>query len=279
MADHQSPGSSSEPEPSDSLKGFGEVVKGFRELAGMTREELAPKVCCSKHTIASIELGRRFPPPHFPQRADHALGASGIITRAATHLSRNPGLASWFQMWADLEQEALTLQIYECRLVPGLLQSTEYARAVYRNRVPSLCDEDIEAKTTSRMERQQLLHRNANSDFSFILEEALFLRHTGGKEVTGGLIGHILALTELRNVEVQIMPLMQPSHAALEGPIQLLETQEHRCMAYSEGQRRGQLITDADDLSVLQRRYARMRAQALTPVESRSLLKQIRGAL
>jgi transcriptional regulator with XRE-family HTH domain len=276
MADHSQ---SSEPESSDSLKGFGEVVKGFREHAGVSREELAPAVCCSKHTIASIELGRRFPPPHFAEQADEALGAFGIIKRAAKHLSRDPGLAAWFRMWARMEREALALHTYECRLIPGLLQSEAYARAVYSNRIPPLSDEEVESRTAGRMGRQELLRGNTGSVFSFILEEALFLRHTGGRDVTHGLIDHILHCATSRNVEIQVMPLAQPNHAALEGPLQLLESAEHQWFGYSEGQRRGQLISGSDDISVLQRRYARMRTQALTPKDSASLLKRIQGAL
>lgn len=211
-----------EPEASDSLKGFGEVVKGFRERAGLTREEFALRVCCSKHTIISIEVGRRMPPPRFPEMADEALDADGIIVRAAKHLSRNPGLAAWFERWAELEAQAINLCTYECRVVPGLLQSEAYVRALFHGRVPPLSDEQIETQVAARIERQRLLRDRPNTAYSFVVEEAMFLRRTGGAEVTRQLIGHVLACAEMRNVELQVMPLVRETHAGLDGPVQLL---------------------------------------------------------
>lgn len=276
-ADHEACGG--EPERSDSLLTFGAVVQAFRERAGLTQEEFAPLVGYAVSTVAAIEQGRRFPSRHFVDRAEEVLDAFNALRNAARHLSRKPGLAAWFRQWARLEQTALSLCTYECRLIPGLLQTEAYARAVFQNGVPPLSDRVIEDRVAERVARQQVLHENVTSSFNFLLEEALFHRHTGGRDVTHDLITHIVNCAERRHIELQIMPLEQPKHAALQGSIQLLETPEHHWLGYSEGQRSGQLISDPDDVSVLQRRYARMRTQALTPEDSVSLLKQMRGAL
>jgi len=268
-----------EPESSDSLKAFGSVLKVFRERAGLTQEELVPLVRYSLQTVASIEQGRRFPPKDFIDRAEDALDAFGALRAPAKHLARRPGLAAWFRQWAELEQEAVSLNTYECRVIPGLLQTEAYARAVFHCRVPPLDDQQIEAQLVARLERQRLLRERPNTAFSFILEEVLFLRRTGGVEVTRGLIDNVLELAQLRNVEIQIMPLVREDHAGLDGSMQLLETPDNQTFGYSEGQRTGQLITDRQDVSVLRMRYARLRSQALTPEDSVSLLTRIRGAL
>lgn len=174
----------------------------------------------------------------------------------------------------------MSLCAYECRVVPGLLQSEAYARAVFRNQVPPLDDEQVEQQLTARLERQELLRARPNTAYSFIVEEALLLRQVGGAEVTRGLIDHVLAVCRgLRNVEVQVMPLRRRDHAGSDGPVQLLETPEHRWIAYVEGQRGGWLHSDAKEVSVLQMRYARMRTQALTPEDTVGLLERLRGAL
>lgn len=268
---------SGEPEVSDSLKAFGEVVKAFRKRAGLTQEEFAPSVRYSVPTVASIEQGRRFPPPDFVDRAEEVLDAFGALRGAARHLSRQPGLASWFRQWARLEAEAVSLYTYECRLVPGLLQTEAYARTLFVNQLPPLGDDQIEAQWVARAERQRLLRERQNTAFSFILEEHLFLRRTGGVEVTRELIDHVLGLAELRNVEVQVMPQVRENHAGLDGPMQLLETPENRWFAYNEGQRGGLFVSDMKEISVLQMRYARMRSQALTLEDSVSLLQRMRG--
>ncbi|TXC98762.1 helix-turn-helix transcriptional regulator [Streptomyces sp. ISID311] len=270
---------SGEPEATDSLKTFGAVVKAFRERAGLTQEGLALLVRFSAQTVASIEQGRRLPPPDFIERAEEALDAFGVLRAAACHLARKPGIAAWFRHWAALEEQAISLYTYECRLIPGLLQTEAYARALFTEQLPPLDDQQIEAQWAARAERQQLLRERPNTAYSFILEEHLFLRRTGGVEVTRELIEHVLETAEARNVEIQIMPLERKTHAGLDGPMQLLETPENTWFAYNEGQRGGLFVSDSKEVSVLQMRYARMRSQALSLDDSLSLLKQMRGAL
>ncbi|QIP84012.1 helix-turn-helix domain-containing protein [Streptomyces sp. Tu 2975] len=272
-------GSAAEPEVSDSLKAFGEVVKAFRKRARLTQEEFAPRVRYSLPTVASIEQGRRFPPADFVDRAEEVLDAFGTLRGAARHLSRRPGLASWFRQWAGLEAEAVSLYTYECRLVPGLLQTEAYARTLFTNQLPPLGDAQIEAQLAARLDRQRLLRERPNTAYSFILEEHLFLRRTGGPQVTLELIDHVLELAGLRNIEVQIMPLVREEHAGLDGPMQLLETPDNRWLGYCEGQKSSQFISDRKVVSELQMRYARMRSQAHTLHDSQSLLRQMRGAV
>ncbi|MFE1981082.1 helix-turn-helix domain-containing protein [Streptomyces mirabilis] len=270
-------GTGGEPESSDSLRTFGAVVQALREHAGLSREEFGERVRFSKHTVASVELGRRMPDPTFVERAEEVLGETGALRKAATHLARQPGLAAWFRQWARLETTAITLYTYECRMIPGLLQTEAYARTLFTNQLPLLDDEQIEAQWVARAERQRLLRERPNTAFAFILEEGLFLRRTGGVEVTRGLIDHVLGFAELRNVELQVMPQVQETHAGLDGPMRLLETPENTWFAYCEGQRGGLLIPDLKEISVLQRRYARMRAQALNFENSVGLLQRMRG--
>ncbi len=273
----QAPGGA-EPEVSDSLKSFGEVVKAFRRRARLTQEQFAPLVRYSVPTVASIEQGRRFPPAEFVDRAEEVLDAFGTLRGAARHLSRRPGLASWFRQWAQLEAEAVNLYTYECRLVPGLLQTEGYARTLFSERLPLLADEQIEARLVARAERQRLLRERPNTAFSFIIEEHVLTRPTGGPSAQLELLEHLLALAELRNIEVQVMPQARGSHAGIDGPMRLLETPDNRWFGYCEGQESGQFLSDPKVVSMLQMRYARMRSQALSLENSLSLLRQMRGA-
>ncbi|MFF8467676.1 helix-turn-helix domain-containing protein [Streptomyces griseus] len=270
--------SGGEPEPQYILRMFGEVVKTFRRRARLTQEQFAPLVGYSPETVASIEQGRRLPPPDFAERADSLLDAFGVILAAAKHLTRRKGLASWFRQWAELELSALSLYTYECRLIPGLLQTAAYARTLFADQLPPLADEQIEAQLAARLDRQQLLRERPNTSFGFILEEHLLLRDLGGDEVTGELLDHILDLSELRNVNIQIMPLVRHHHAGLHGPMQLLETQDHQWFGYLEGQEHGQFVSDPKVISALQMRCANMRSQALSLDDSQSLMRRMRGA-
>jgi hypothetical protein len=207
------------------------------------------------------------------------LDAFGVLRAAAKYATRQPGLASWFREWAELEEQAISLYTFENRLVPGLLQTEGYARTLFNERVPVLTDAQIEAQIAARADRQRLLVERPNTAFSFIVEEHIIRRGTGGLQVTRGLIDHVLTVTELRNVQLQLMPMARDVHAGLDGPIRLLETPENEWFGYCEGQRGGQFIADPKSISVLHMRYAKLRSQALTPEDSRSLLQRTLGAL
>ncbi|MEU9447368.1 helix-turn-helix transcriptional regulator [Streptomyces sp. NPDC048277] len=268
-----------EPESSDSMKTFGAFLQGLREHMGLSREEFGALVHMSKHTVASIELGRRLPDQRFVELAEAALGNTGALRKAFEKVARQPGFAVWFRKWAALEQEAVSLATYECRLVPGLLQCETYARVVFGNRIPLLLDEQVEAQAAARMERQQMLRERPNTSFSFVMDEHIVRRRLGDDEVARAQLDHMLGYAQLRNVEVQIMPLDCRAHAGLDGPLALLETPDGRRLAYAEGQETGRLIADPKEAAVLHRRYATLRAQALSPLDSVGLLERIRGEL
>ncbi|WP_031508836.1 helix-turn-helix domain-containing protein [Streptomyces megasporus] len=269
-----------EPDASDSLRTFGAVVQALREHAGLSRADLGQRVRYSKHTVESVELGRRMPDESFVELAEEALGNTGALRRAAKHLTRGePGLAAWFRRWARLERVAVSLCTYECRLVPGLLQSEGYIRALCENDIPPLTDDALEATVRARLDRQRLLYERPNTAFDFIVDEAVFMRRIGGVEVTRGLFDHVLEAVKARNVTLQVMPACTEDHACLAGPIQLLETPDGRWRGYSEGQESGRLIADPKEVSKLHMRYARLRSQALPPKESVGLLERMRGAL
>ncbi|WP_424921218.1 helix-turn-helix domain-containing protein [Streptomyces sp. wa1] len=267
-----------EPHPSDSLRTFGAVVQALREHAGLSRIELGARVQYSKHTVESVELGRRMPDEVFVERAEEALGNTGALRKAACHLTRGEaGLAAWFRRWARLEREAVSLCTYECRLVPGLLQSEAYARAVFDNSIPLLTDEQAEAQLTARMERQAMLRERPTVPFSFIVEESVLRRRLGGEQVQANMLDHVLELTAPRNVTFQVVPLELPFHGCLDGPMRILETPEGRRLGYSEGQQNGRLISDPKEMSLLCQRYDTLRSQALNPKDSKDLLERLRG--
>ncbi|MBT2398329.1 helix-turn-helix transcriptional regulator [Streptomyces sp. ISL-100] len=269
-----------EPHLSDSLRTFGAVVQALREHAGLSRTDLGTRVRYSKHTVESVELGRRMPDKAFVERAEEALGSTGALRKASGHLTRGEaGLAAWFRRWARLEREAVSLCTYECRLVPGLLQSEAYARAVFEGTIPLRTDDELEAQLAARMERQTMMRERPTVPFSFIVEEHVFRRRFGDAEAMSELFGHVLECSAPRNVTLQVVPLEAGLHACLDGPVRILETPEGQRLGYSEGQDDGRLISDPKEVSMLCQRYDTLRSQALSPNESRALLERLRGEL
>ncbi|MEU3953150.1 helix-turn-helix transcriptional regulator [Streptomyces achromogenes] len=270
-----------EAELSDSLKTFGAVLKALREEAGLTQEEFAPRVRYSAAYIAKIEQGKRFPPGDLPARAGEVLGPVGakVLAAAAKSLTRRAGLASWFQQWAGIEEEAISLYAYECRAIPGLLQPEGYIRAIYDRRLPPVSEEQIERQVTARLDRQQIISTRQNTAFSFVIEQAILDRRMGGRDVTRGVIDHLLKVGTRRNVEIQIMPAFQEDHCGVDGLMYLAETPAHQWIGYTEGQRSSNLISAPRDVSVMLQRYDELRSQALDCRATVELLEQMRGAL
>ncbi|MDX3283671.1 DUF5753 domain-containing protein, partial [Streptomyces scabiei] len=206
-------------------------------------------------------------------------GGTGAVRGAFQHMARQPGLAAWFRTWARLEREAVSLDTYECRILPGLLQSEPYVRAAFANNIPLVGDEEMEEQVRARMERQQLMRERPGTSFSFIIDEAVLRSRLGGPAVMSDALDGVLAWADARNVQVQVMPMAFEAHACLAGPLRLLETEDGRRYAYAEGQQHGRLIADVKEVVTLGQRYATLRSQALSPGDSKVLLRQIRGAL
>ncbi|MFI7244437.1 helix-turn-helix domain-containing protein [Streptomyces qinglanensis] len=281
MTSDQDATAPSEPEVSDGLKTFGSVLKALRDEAGLTQEEFAPRIRYSTHYVAKIEQGKRFPPGDLPQRSEPVLGplAAKVLKAAAKSLRRKAGLASWFQQWAGIEEEAITLYAYECRAIPGLLQPEAYIRGLSERRLPPLTPEQIDWQVAARLDRQNLLAERPNTAFSFIIEQYLLERDLGGPEVTAAVIDHLLEMGRRINVEIQLMPVHQPEHVGADGQMYLAETQTNEWVGYVEGHESSALLTDPKAVSAMLQRYGKMRSQALSHEASVSLLKQIRGAL
>lgn len=263
----------------DDLKSFGEILKALRKRAGLTQEQLHPSIRYSVQYIGSVEQGRRHPSARFMERTEEALNAFGVLTIAARDLHRRRGRASWFRRWAELEDVAITLNTYECRVVPGLLQPESYMRALIENVPPLATPGEVEARVSNRLDRQRILPRTPYVAFSFIIDQVVIERQTGGPEVTRELIDHLLQCAALPNVDLQIIPTVQPLHAGTDGTFRLLETEDNEWFGYAEGQQTGQVITSQKDVGILHQRYAKLRIQALNPADSVGLLKRMRGSL
>nr|WP_167152781.1 DUF5753 domain-containing protein [Streptomyces sp. MBT27] len=227
--------------------------------------------------MESVELGRRMADEAFVERAEGETGNTGALRKASAHLTRGePGLAAWFRRWARLEKVAVRLRSYECRLVPGLLQSEGYAKAVFEGTIPLLSDQQVGAQMKARLERQKMLRERTTVPFGFIVEEHVFRRRFDDPAVMEGLFEHVLELTSLRNVTLQIVPMKGGLHACLDGPVRLLETADGKRWAYSEGQQNGRLISDPKEVGLLHQRYDTLRSQALNAKDSQGLLERLR---
>jgi transcriptional regulator with XRE-family HTH domain len=254
------------------LRVFGRQLKRFRLRAGFDRVEFGRRTGYSTATIAAYEQGRRVPSAKFIDLADELLDAGGVLQEMKEEVARAQ-YPAFFRDAARLEAEALEISVYDTLLINGLLQCEEYARAVFTMWRPLLDEEVIDGRVAARLARQSVFTRRPAPRLTFVMEEAALRRPLRGPTVQRGQLEHILLVGEMRNVEIQVMPLDRWEHAGLAGPFTLMETKDERRIAYTEVQGDSRVHTERAKVRELEAAYGTLRAQALTPAESLSLIR------
>lgn len=255
---------------------FGRVLKRLRVQAGLERAELGRRTGYSAATITSYEVGRRIPNAKFIRRADEVLDAGGMLIDFIEDMERAQ-YPAFFRDAARLEKEAVGWHVYDALVINGLLQTEEYARAVFAMWRPLLDEETIEQRVAARLARQEIFERKPAPTISFVMEEALLRKGWGGSAAMRGQLEQILLTGQRRNVEIQIMPDAREEHAALDGPFTLIETAKGRRIAYVEAHKHSRLLTDRKAVRDAEEQYGILRAQALPPRESLTFVEKLLG--
>ncbi|MEU6625079.1 helix-turn-helix transcriptional regulator [Streptomyces litmocidini] len=256
-------------------KAFGALLRFYRERAGVSQEALGKETGYSKSQVAMIERGQRRPRGRFVEIADPFLSAQGALLEVAREVTAS-AVAAWFEDYLEEEAKAAGIHSYENHLIPGLLQTPEYARSVFACASPPWEDDEVDAMIAARMARHAVFHRKPLPLVRFVLEKIALTRPIGGQEVLRQNLLHILEVGRLRNVEIQVMPEDRQIHAGLSGPFILLETAGRRSqLVYVEGLSGRYFLTEQPELGDAFARYSTLRAQALTPEDSARYIEQV----
>ncbi|ARQ69695.1 helix-turn-helix domain-containing protein [Streptomyces marincola] len=257
---------------------FGRQCRLLREYRKLTRDDVGEPCSVSGSMIGAVERGERIPDTALIHNLDQVLGAHGLLASVSDFMAAEKYRA-FFRNFAALERQCYSLNAYAPLLVPGLLQTEEYARATFRMRAPSWDDDEIEKQVAARMERQQVLKRVPRPFLGFVIEESVLRRPIGGREVLRKQVKHLLDCARLYFVTMQVMPMDSEEHVALDGMLSLLISKEHQHYAYVEHHGGSQLIVDKEQVSLLQERYGILRSQALSPRESARFIEKLAGEL
>ncbi len=259
------------------MRMVGALLALYREAAGYTQETLSEQFMVSREHIASIEQGRRPLKMDLAVQLDKFLETGGALQTAVENMPEVDLIPRWAEEYLDCEREAIAISWYEGLVLPGLLQTEAYARAVFRSRVPVLDEDEIEQFVAMRVERQDILHRRVPPTTSFVIWEAVLRDCLGGRDVYTQQLHRLREYADLPGLALQVLPFGRTTHAALDGPFVLLETPEHQRLAYTETQRGSQLIANPDEVAILAHKCAMLRTQALNPEDTRDLLDRLLG--
>ncbi|MEU3749562.1 MULTISPECIES: helix-turn-helix transcriptional regulator [Streptomyces] len=254
----------------------GRQIRLWRETKGLRPAEFGELIGYSEDLIRKVERGDRIPRPEFLDKADGALGAGGLIVGMRTDLMevRYPKKV---RDLAKLEARAVEFCLYANSNVHGLLQTEEFSRALLQTWRPAYAPDELERFVTARVARRSVLEKSPAPEFSFVQEEASLRRPIGGRMVIRRQLEHLLEVSELPHVEIQVMPTEHADHPGTGGRIALLKFADGTAVGRMDGDFGGRPVSDLKRLRLLDLRYGIIRSKALTPAESRDFIEQLLG--
>ncbi|MGA5433346.1 helix-turn-helix domain-containing protein [Streptomyces cellulosae] len=254
----------------------GRQLKLRREAVGMRVPEFAVAVGYGEDLVYKIESGKRIPRPEYLDTADEVLRAGGLVAAMKEDV-RKVRYPKKVRDLAQMEARAVEVQLYDPVNLHGLLQTPEYARALFRMRRPRYAEEEIERGVAARVARKTVFHRDSAPELSFVQDEWTLRRRLGGRDIIRAQLEHLVVVAQLPNVEIQVMPMDREEHAGADGGIEVLKFDDGTAVGRSPAVAGGRPVTDPRQLRILELRYGIIRAQALTPLESTAFIERLLG--
>ncbi|MFJ1589953.1 Scr1 family TA system antitoxin-like transcriptional regulator [Kitasatospora albolonga] len=252
--------------PRTARQKYGEELRLRRTAAGLTQEALAEQVVCSPTLISHYEAGRRLPSPDDARRIDRALGTDGFFERWLQDLETK--FNDHFAAVAELEQQAVLIQQFALSLVPGLLQTDDYARALFEAYRPNYRREEVDQDVVSRMERARILDGPVNPVLWTLLDEAVLRRQVGGPQVMARQLRKIADMAEAGRLRLHVLPFEAGAHSLQESLLTLMSFADSAPVAYVEGFQTGNLMDDPRLVAFSRAAYDLALGDALSHQES-----------
>ncbi|WP_327297107.1 MULTISPECIES: helix-turn-helix transcriptional regulator [unclassified Streptomyces] len=252
---------------------YGEELRIRRIAAGLTQEAVSEGVVCSPTLVSHWEAGRRLPTPDDAQRLDLVLGTDGFFARWLKDLDSK--YAEHFAAAAELEKLAKEIKQYGASLVPGLLQTEAYARAVLRAYRPNYKAEELDQLVVNRVERARILADPVDPVIWTLLDEAVLRRRVGGPAAMATQLGKIADMAENGRLRVHVVPFKAGEHALMEGMVSLMSFADAAPVAYVEGLCTGSLMDDPALVSECRAAYDLVLGDALSFKESVALIRAV----
>ncbi|MFJ3228259.1 helix-turn-helix domain-containing protein [Streptomyces sp. NPDC086783] len=258
------------------VEATGRQIRLWREAAGLRVADFGEAVGYGEDLVRKVERGARIPRPEFLDRADEVLNAGGRIRafREDMEKARYPKKVRELKL---LEERAVEIVAYGDHNLHGLLQTEQYARALFEMRQPAYSRDEVERAVAARMARQSIYDRDPAPALVFVQEEVTLRRPLGGRMVMRRQLERLLEVAQLRNVTVQVMPTDREEHAGMQGETQVLKFEDGSAVGRSEGAFSGRAVCEPRQLRILELRHGMIRAQALTPRESTAFIEQVLG--
>lgn len=254
---------------------LGLELRRLREASGVTIDSVAERLECSASKISRIETGHIGASTRDVRDILAIYGVDGDGAEELVQVAREARQKGWWHLYGavltgayvGLEAAAAAVRAYEAQLVPGLIQTPDYARAVIRAARPDISIEELDRRIHVRRIRQSLLTQDDPIDLWVVLDEAVFHRIVGDVSVMSCQLDRLVEAAELPNVTLQVLPFSAGAHAGMDGTFVILEYEEavDPDVVFAENAAGGLFLEKDDELARYRFIFDHLRASALPP--------------
>jgi transcriptional regulator with XRE-family HTH domain len=264
---------------------LGAELRRRREAAGVTIEGVAERLECSASKVSRIETGHTTATPRDVRDMLEIYGVRGDECEELVQIAREARQKGWWHAYSTvltgayvgLEQAAESVRAYEQQVMPGLLQTEEYAKAMIRAARPDITTDEVERRVRVRLNRQSLLTQEDPIDLWVVLDEAVLSRPIGGDAVMCAQLERLIEAAELPNVTLQVLPFEVGAHAGMDGTFTILTFSEPSDpgVVFAENATGGLFLEKSEELRKYMFIFDHIRAAALRPEESVALIRKL----
>jgi transcriptional regulator with XRE-family HTH domain len=261
---------------------LGTELRRLRDNAGVTIETVADRLDCSSSKISRIETGHIGASVRDVTEMLSIYAAGEDLTAELLLLARDARQKGWWHAYGTVlagayvgfEQAASRIKSYDAQLIPGLLQTSDYATAVIRAARPNITIELLQRRLEVRSKRQSFLLAEDPIDVWAILDEAVFRRIVGSSEIMSVQLQRLLASAQKPNITVQVVPFSHGAHAGMEGTFSILEYAAgvYQDLAFVENAAGGLFLEKDTDLERYRTLFGILQETALPPDRSLEMI-------
>ncbi|MER7671102.1 helix-turn-helix transcriptional regulator [Kitasatospora sp. NPDC096128] len=259
---------------------FGVFLRTSREERGWTQDDLAAVIGYSATHVSAVETGRRPPTPRLARELDRAFGWERVFARKALDI-KTSALLEGFPQYVERESKAVELRLFDLGIIPGLLQTTDYAQAIAAGAVRrgSITSAQAEERVTYLARRQANLRREPSPLIHVVLDESCIRRPVGGPEVMAAQLDQLAEFAAMPNTMLQVAPYAIGEERSFDLPVNILTLPDRSLMSYAESAQQGHLERDSAAVLPVLTAYYQLQALVLSQAESVALIRRLREEL
>ncbi|MEU8622968.1 helix-turn-helix transcriptional regulator [Streptomyces sp. NPDC048623] len=270
--------------PEDSPRAaYGAHLRRLRERRSWTQEDLAGRTSYSSQHISAVETARKPPTLQFSREVDQVFGTTGTADSLERLWSemRYANLLEGFPEYVAYEGCAVEIRSFHLGIIPGLLQTPEYAQALANGDVRrgSITQQQADERVAFLMERQAALVRDRPPMLLVVMDESCIRRVVGGSDVMGAQLERLLAFAALPNSVLQVAPFAMGERRSFDLPVNLLTLRDRSMIAYAESHAQGLVERESTAVLSILTAYHQLQAECLSQADSVAVVEQVRKGM